>query len=228
MGRWATNCADGGSISYTPNLVAGAFGGNNDSPAGSGGVNRRQNIIFATADGQTGNPDYSILPQDIPGIGDGGQKGTAHVSSVTVSTDVGREDLFELGKMTPYAKTTTFPIEVTCDVELTTASGDLINAVDECTGAGACKEATNLNDMPIRIATCEGLRIWLGTKNKLSSVSYGGGDAGGGNATVTYSYSTFNDFVVQHEAETGKAGVGASTSGEAWWTERVDNLNPAP
>ena len=38
--------------------------------------------------------------------------------------------------------------------------------------------------------------INLGTKNKLSSVSYSGGDTGGGNATCTYSYSTFNDLKV--------------------------------
>ena len=37
----------------------------------------------------------------------------------------------------------------------------------------------------------------LGTANKLSSVSYTGGDTGGGNATVTYAYSNFNDLTVQ-------------------------------
>jgi hypothetical protein len=36
------------------------------------------------------------------------------------------------------------------------------------------------------------MQIDLGTKNKLTSVNYTGGDTGGGNATVTYSYQTFN------------------------------------
>ena len=38
----------------------------------------------------------------------------------------------------------------------------------------------------------DGTTFDLGTKNRLSSVSYGGGDAGGGNATMTFSYTTFN------------------------------------
>ena len=37
----------------------------------------------------------------------------------------------------------------------------------------------------------------LGVKNKLSSVSYSGGDTGGGNVTVSYSYSNFNVLTVQ-------------------------------
>ena len=129
-----------------------------------------------------------------------------------------REDIFELGSKLPYAKKVTFPVEVTCDIEVTTASGDMINALDDCTEAGACNAKTNLNERRIRIATCEGLRIWLGQKNKLASVSYGGGDAGGGNATVTYSYSTFNDCTVMHERDTN--GSGGSSSSAGWWTAR--------
>ena len=34
--------------------------------------------------------------------------------------------------------------------------------------------------------------IDLGKKNKLTSVNYTGGDTGGGNATTTYSFQTFN------------------------------------
>ena len=58
-----------------------------------------------------------------------------------------------------------------------------------------------MTDATIRIATCEGLRIYLGKKNKLASVNYGGGDAGGGNATVSYTFTTFNDFTVIHESD---------------------------
>jgi hypothetical protein len=42
----------------------------------------------------------------------------------------------------------------------------------------------------------DGSRFDLGTKNRLSSVNYTGGDAGGGNATTTYSFSTYNDLTV--------------------------------
>lgn len=207
---------------YFPTAAAGAFGGNNDSPPGSGGVNRRENMVFATTNAQTVDPDYSIMPQDIDGVGSSGQIGTAHVQSITVSTDVTREDLFELGKKVPYAKTVTFPVEVTCDIETTTSSGDLISAVDACASTEFCSTASNLNDRKIRLATCEGTRVYLGTKNKLASVSYGGGDAGGGNATVTYSYSTFNDFTVLHPAD--EAASGGSASGQAWWNDRATYL----
>lgn len=207
---------------YFPTKVAGAFAGNNDSPVGSGGVNRRENLVFATTNAQTVDPDYSIMPQEIDGVGTSGQLGTAHIQSITVSADITREDLFELGKKVPYAKTVTFPIEITCDIETTTSSGDLISAVDACASTSYCSTATNLTDRKIRIATCEGTRVYLGTKNKLSSVSYGGGDAGGGNATVTYSYSTFNDFTVLHPADDNNSG--GSTSGQAWWNDRATYL----
>jgi hypothetical protein len=220
------------SASYYPTATAGAFGANGDAPVGSGGVNRRQNMIFATGGDtataaqlrtQATDSDLTVLPREIQGMSNSGTKDFAHVQSITASVDVAREELFELGAKIAYARPVTFPIEVTCDIEVTASSGDLINAIDSCTGGDFCDEATNLSDNTIRIATCEGTRVWLGNKNKLSSVSYGGGDAGGGNATVTYSYSTFNDFTVLHSGDT--FGNGGSVSGTNWWTYRSDYLN---
>ena len=220
------------SASYYPTAVSGAFADNEDAPIGSGGVNRRQNIQFATgADGapaaqlraEATNSDKTVLPREIQGMSNSGTKDFAHVQSITASVDVAREELFELGAKIAYARPVTFPIEVTCDIEVTASSGDLINAIDACTGGDFCEEATNLSNNTIRIATCEGTRLWLGNKNKLSSVSYGGGDAGGGNATVTYSYSTFNDFTVLHAAD--QFASGGSVSGATWWANREDYLS---
>jgi len=56
----------------------------------------------------------------------------------------------------------------------------------------------NTEDRTITIETCDTTRIELGNKCRLSAVNYGGGDAGGGNATVTYSFTTYNDFTVTH------------------------------
>ena len=213
------------SASYYPSATAGAFGANGDAPVGSGGVNRRQNMIFATGGDTTAallrvqatDSDLTVLPREIQGMSNSGTKDFAHIQSITASVDVAREELFELGAKIAYARPVTFPIEVTA------SSGDLINAIDSCTGGDFCDEATNLSDNTIRIATCEGTRVWLGNKNKLSSVSYGGGDAGGGNATVTYSYSTFNDFTVLHSGDT--LANGGSVSGANWWTNRASYLN---
>ena len=217
-GQAQNTISTGCGVNYHATGTSGGFAGNNDAPIGDGGVNRRENIQFATSQTNTSGADYTILPEDIPGVDVSGQKGTAHVSSISISTDLSREDIFELGSKLPYAKKVTFPVEVTCDIEVTTASGDMINALDDCTEDAACNTKTNLNERRIRIVTCEGLRIWLGQKNKLASVSYGGGDAGGGNATVTYSYSTFNDCTVMHSGDV--AAQGGSSSGQTWWTNR--------
>ena len=62
-------------------------------------------------------------------------------------------------------------------------------------------------DRTIRVATCEGTRIYLGRKNKLSSVNYSGGDAGGGNVSVSYTFTTFNDFTVMHSGDPHSNGT---------------------
>ena len=93
----------------------------------------------------------------------------------------------ELGRFGPYYKYATFPFEVTSEFEVNATAGDLINA----SGAGE-----NLTDRSIVIKDDAGTVIDLGSKNKLTSVSYSGGDTGGGNATVSFSYSTFNDIKV--------------------------------
>ena len=192
-----------------------------------GGVNRRENLAFNSADAvDAGGVDYTLLPTQIPGVSASGWispkagGNTTHVQSITVSTDLGREELFELGTRQPYARVVTFPVEVTCDIEVLSLSGDMINAfadgcgssTDPCTGI-----VDNLSAEKIRIATCEGTRIYLGTQNKLASVNYGGGDAGGGNVTVTYSYSTFNDFTVIHPQD-------PDASGSGWWSGRSSYL----
>lgn len=218
----ATNAiADTCGVTYYPSGtgIAGGFAGNDDAPIGLGGVNRRENMQFASTGTNYKDADYTILPNDIPGVKANGVKGAnARISSITTSVDLGREDIFELGSKLPYAKTVSFPVEVTCDFEVTTVSGDLINALDDCTEAGLCNTKQNLNERPIRIATCEGLRLWLGKKNKLSSVTYGGGDAGGGNATVTYSYSNFNDFTVMHSGDV--SANGGNADGTTKWNQR--------
>ena len=199
---------------------------------GATGVNRREDFAFAptvtvlNGGSQTNNGwDYCRLPNEIPGVdADGWMSARAannvsHISSITVSTDLGREDLFELGTRQPYTRPVTFPVEVTCDIEVLSVSGDLINAfADGCgDGVGCDGIVDNLSNQVIRVATCDGTRIYLGDKNKLASVNYGGGDAGGGNVTVTYSYTTFNDFTVIHPAD-------PDASGSAWWRTRSGYL----
>jgi|LULM01.1.fsa_nt_gb hypothetical protein len=192
-----------------------------------GGVNRRENLKFASSSqADAGGVEYTYLPTEIPGVDSNGwlnpkqQTDNAHLQSITVSCDLGREELFELGTRQPYARIVTFPVEVTCDIEVLSVSGDMINAfADGCvdTKEPCSGVADNLTNQAIRIVTCDGTSIYLGAANKLASVNYGGGDAGGGNVTVTYSYSTFNDFTVLHPQD-------PAASGEHWWTNKANYL----
>jgi len=202
--------------------MTGELFNNADSPLAEtsswGGVQRRENVVwpgvlgayaatndvngqvdsqYSLSDFNASNPAGTILPDEIPGISTSGtndRSGSplafgAHIQSVSVSTDLGRDALLELGRKAPYFRFVNFPIEVTCDIEITATNGDGIDALEE---------SENLTNQTIKIGLREGTFIDLGTKNKLSNVTYGGADAGGGNATVTYSYSTFNDYTVSH------------------------------
>ena len=130
----------------------------------------------------------STIPVEVKNNGgDDSGDNNFHVQSIAVSTDLGQENIQELGRFGPYTRYATFPIEVTCEFEVIATSGDLISVSGN---------APNLVDRSITIKETAGTIINLGSKNKLSSVSYSGGDTGGGNSTVTYSYSNFNDLTV--------------------------------
>ena len=198
----------------------------NESPAAVGGVQYSEDLIWAPTgtavdtNGQLNESDVTTLPPEVDGISDNGQNEkvgdeyNAHVSSISVSVDLGREQIDELGRRGPYTRIVTFPVEVTCDVEATAVEGDLVSATEDGVfGAGsACADnSRNLNDRTIRVATCDGTRVYLGTKNKLASVNYSGGDAGGGNVTVSYSFSTYNDFTIMHSGDPTFSWAGRDT-----------------
>ena len=165
---------------------------NTDQPlaiTGSGGVNRREDLVFSPATGGT------VLPPDVAGITSSGtnevSNGTfgAAIQSISVSVDMGREDILELGRFKEYAKLRSPVVDVNTEIEVISKTGDLVDV--NSTGGNT----TNRN---ISIKTEEGLSLDLGSTNRLQSVSLGGFDAGGGNATATYSFSNANFFTVEH------------------------------
>jgi hypothetical protein len=203
--------------------TTGRFTNNDDVPNAATGVNRRQHLDMSA----------SRFPVEIPGIGSDGANGTAgdgvgfdvHFQNITVSVDLGREAINELGSFAPYHRYVTFPVSVTSEFTVLATTGDGINASEEgyytaaninnvsnatvATGnESACTPRFNLRDQKIFLQTCEGTKVYLGEKNKLTSVNYSGGDTGGGNVNVTYSYQTFNDFVVAHSGGNFYASVG--------------------
>lgn len=200
--------------------VTGVFNGNNDAPSASQGVGRRQYLHMGE----------SRFPTQIPGIDNNGINTlisagsgySAHFQNITVSCDFGREAIQELGTFAPYHRFVTFPVEVTSEFEVVAITGDMINATESGYYSGltgntvatpsdtGCTARHNLLDQTIFLQTCEGTKIYLGGKNKLTSVNYTGGETGGGNVTVTYSYSTFNDFVVAHSSNLFYSNVTAT------------------
>ena len=170
-----------------------------------GGLQRREDVLL----------EHCILPVGIQGVKDSGvgnayravasdQKVTAsglgvHVQSVSISTDFSREDVFELGKKTPYYRPANFPIEVSCEIEAITTSGDFIEAVELGPESLWSTKASgnNTSEENIFMVLRGGMTFDLGAKNRLASVSYGGADATGGNASCTYSYTNFNDLDVK-------------------------------
>lgn len=166
----------------------------------SGGIQRRENVKISQC----------ILPLSIYGVtqsataGNGYDSGAGvpkvHIQNCTISTDLTREDILELGRKAPYYRAPNFPVEVTCEFEVISVSGDFVNAYEEGRPSyvGTRNAGNNTAEETILMVLEDGTEFDLGSKCRLASVTYGGGDAGGGNATMTYSYSTYNDLVVTH------------------------------
>lgn len=213
----------------------------------SSGVQRRQHLNFTPwsfynytgskpvdVNGMAADPFCTILPPDVDGISTSGTNnksdGTnfdAHVQNITVSVDLGRDQLNELGRRGPYHRFIQFPVEVTTSIEVITTSGDMVSATEggiRSTSQAACQLQTNLQNRTIRVATCHKEIFYLGTKNKLTSVTYGGGGTDGGNTTVTYNYRNYNTLTVMAFAdphELVEYAIGGSVEGadtEFWNT----------
>lgn len=162
---------------------------NTDSPAATSGIQKRQNIRMGT--GATA----SIWPTLLPGVtvtnGSGYNAETAgvfgaHIQDVTISTSLNREDLFELGRRKPYYRYANFPVAVDCTINMTAGGATPYDGVNANSDSAA-----NLTNEPIIIKLDDGTKFDLGTKNKLQSVSYSGGDTGGRSCHSSISISKF-------------------------------------
>lgn len=156
--------------------------------------------------------------------------GAPPLTSVNVSFDFGREPIYTLGKYDPYLRTVTFPVEISTEIETIATDGDYLN-IDQLTYGcvdTAQSKALRPKNQPIKFVICgtgsnDKLTIDLGSRNKLSTVAYGGGEAGGGNLTMTYSFVTDNTFTmiaagswqnVESEQFNSATGEGSAISGD--------------
>ena len=197
-----------------------AFGVANSA---SGGIQRREDVILSGC----------IFPTAIKGVVGSGYGNAAnadgtpriHVQNFTCSTDFSREDILELGRKTPYFRPASFPIEVTCEIEAITTSGDFVNAYElgDPNLDATIDSGNNVASEVIFMFMRGGLGLDLGNKNKLSSVSYGGGDAGGGNVSCSYSFSNFNQLDVQDRLNQQLLGFGGITLGAGFDSNGLAN-----
>lgn len=154
-----------------------AVSGSVNAPSTSGAtVLRRQHV-------QIGD---STLPSEVSG---------KNITNITISADLGRESMYKLGQYAPFHRFVNFPLEVTTEFEVSATSVDGVacdlNTIT-CTGGALPSEQS----IVIKLCSAGGSTYYtfdMGAKNVLQSVNYTGGDTGGGNATITYSYSTYND-----------------------------------
>lgn len=139
---------------------------------------RRQNVNIAG----------STLPSDVSG---------KNITSITISADLGRESMYKLGSLKPFHRFVNFPLEVTCEFEVSATDLDGVEVDVPDTACGGLNTAGE--SIVIKLCDKDGNDAYtfnLGDQGKLSSVNYSGGDTGGGNATITYSYTTFNELTI--------------------------------
>lgn len=202
------------STIYSPSTVVGAI-----TPTKTSGILTRQYV----------NIINSVLPTGSGGIkmpnsvGDSQTSYTSlpHFQNITISADLGREVINEIGKFSPYCRYTTFPIEVTSEFEVVSANGDYIDANDFYLQDFCGTNRTNLKKHTIKIqintsnsaSSCgNGMIFDLGDKNTLTSVNHTGGDTGGGNVTTTYSFRNFNNFKI-NASGTHADGIAIAVAG---------------
>ena len=183
------------------------------------------------------DPDVTILPPQVVGIdSDGVNRSDVCISNISITADLAREEIFCLGRRSPASRTLTLPVTVSTSIETISPVGPLVSATDQgiclpvsgCTQVGAsgvtdfgnsaCSQnGINSPTATIRLATCQGLRIYLGTRNQLVSSNTTGGSTGGEDLSVTYNFESDNVFTVVHSND-------CSPSGGDWWNNRATYL----
>jgi hypothetical protein len=163
----------------------------------------------------------STLPSGVSG---------SPLQSVSVTMAMGRESIQELGTRGKYCRYATFPFEVTSEFEVIAGKYDSATAtVDsaynfENNFSQSCSPTIEggFSNQRISIAVCGNgnpddnetgtgtLTIDLGDKNKITSVNHSGGDTGGGNVTLTYSFQNYNFFKLNG---TGSFAIDPDSSG---------------
>ena len=137
---------------------------------------------------------YTAAPDTNSGVIDratftGGTISLDKLQSLTFSVSMDREDLLQLGNKTPYFKAAVFPVETTLEIE---------RLANKDTGGVDISESKLNSGCDVGVGLTAGDHLKAGNRTfKFGSMdwtgsSYSGGDAGGGNATISFNYQGFN------------------------------------
>lgn len=138
----------------------------------------------------------STLPSEV---------GTQRLSQITISADLGREAIFELGAYYAYHRFVNFPLEITVAFDVISGTNDGVEVLQSA--VSDCAHPDNLGEKQIIIlGFCDDQGVETYTFDftdsegnataTLQSVSYSGGDTGGGNVTTTYTYTVYNTLTI--------------------------------
>lgn len=115
--------------------------------------------------------------------------GPSGATSASLSLEIGREPVFVLGEYKPLKRFVQFPIEVTLDIGYLLPEGGGIGVQDppNCARFEQGKQ-------DFAISACG--TAWTIRDAYLSNIGYSGGDVGGGNVEVTYTYSSWSNCTI--------------------------------
>ena len=134
----------------------------------------------------------SNLPIEVSGL---------NVTNVSINADFGREAMFKLGQFRPFHRYANFPFEVGCEITVSNVSTD--QSTINLGGVTATSDGSlpGKQNIVIKLTNAEGFTGSHGYEfhvsgARLNTLSQDGGDTGGGNATTTLGYQTFNELSI--------------------------------
>lgn len=114
--------------------------------------------------------------------------GVSGATSARLTLAINREPTFVLGQYRPLKRFVQFPIEATLEI------GYLLPAAGSTpSDPPVCATLPNGNQN-FSIGACGS--SWSVNNARLSNIGYSGGDVGGGNVEVTYTYTSYNNFSI--------------------------------
>lgn len=115
--------------------------------------------------------------------------GVSGATSASLSLQVNRDAVFVLGQYKPLKRFVQFPIEATLEIGYLLPQGGSMGLSDP----PSCAPWTEGQET-FSISACGS--VWTVRNAYLSNIGYSGGDTGGGNVEVTYSYISYSDFQI--------------------------------